>query len=74
MKYLVFLSLLATSMGNVIPCFYNTAYEENNFLDRQDYTLRTAKNCYVLIDTDNFDNKNSVINYTNALKINNWMD
>lgn len=71
MKVLIFLSLLATVVADVIPCFYNTAYEENNFLDKHDYTLKTAKNCYVLIDTDNFDSNGAVVNYTNALKTNN---
>lgn len=71
MNRLVFSSLVATTVANLIPCFYNTAYEENNFLDHQGYTLKTAKNCYVLIDTDNFNSHDAVINYTNALKINN---
>lgn len=74
MKFLTFLSLLAIATNTAtatIACFYNTAYEENNFLDKHDYALNTAKNCYILIDIDNFDDNKAVINYTNALKINN---
>lgn len=72
MKYipLVF-CLFASAMADSISCFYNTAYEENNFLDRQDYTLSTAQNCYILIDTDNFDSNDAVVNYTTALKLKN---
>lgn len=71
MKYLTLLSLIVSAFAGTIPCFYNTAYEDNNFLDKQDYTLRTANNCYVLIDANNFDSLSSVVDYTNALKTKN---
>lgn len=71
MKYIILLSLFITNAFASIPCFYNTAYEENNFLDNHNYTLKMAKNCYVLVDSDNFITQNEVIKYTNALKTNN---
>jgi len=70
-NFVALLSLIVSACAGTIPCFYNTAYEENNFLDKPDYALHTANNCYVLIDADGFNDLQSVVNYTNALKINN---
>lgn len=70
-----FLLLLLIASTNVfaksISCFYNIAYEENNFIDRKDYTLKTSQNCYILIDKDDFDNNTAVIDFTNTLRFKN---
>lgn len=57
--------------STVIPCFYNTAYEERNYIDDLQYTLNTAQNCYVLLDLDNFNSDKQITNYTSTLKLNN---
>lgn len=72
---LSFLLLVNTCVGiassAVIPCYYNTAYEENNYIDDLQYTLNTSQNCYVLLDLDNFESDKQFIEYTKKLKTNN---
>lgn len=52
-------------------CFYNLAYEEKNYIDEPNYTLRTAKDCYILLDESDFDDATQFVKYANDLKINN---
>lgn len=61
-------SMLITCVNGLEKCFFNLAYEENNFIDNTVYTLSTARNCYVLIDSSNFNNAESTIGYINKLK------
>lgn len=67
--YTSLLSLVTTTIATHLQtCFFNLAYEEHNYIDEPTYTLNTARNCYVLIDTSNFDNYTSVVYYGNKLK------